>query len=252
MERARAAAAFLGPGVEAVSYEDLPARASRILIAVADDAIEPVAENLAARWPSRDGIALHTCGAKGVEALEALRRRGVHCGTLHPLQTIPDSAGGEQALRGVSFAVSGDPPALVWARRIAALCGGGILEIPDEFRPLYHAAAVMAGNYVVALLSAAQTLLGAAGVEPARALEALGPLTRSSVENALIAGPAAALTGPVSRGDAATVAAHLQALAPAAESIRDLYRAAGIQTLALARQRGLDSVQAAAIEDILR
>ncbi len=252
MERARAAAEFIGPGVEAVLYEDLPAHASRILIAVADHAVEPVAESLSARWPSHGGVALHTCGAKGVEALDALCRRGIHCGTLHPLQTIPDPATGVQALRGVAFAVSGDPLAVAWAQRIAGLCGGSILEISAEFRPLYHAAAVMAGNYVVALLAAAETLLGAAGVESTWALEALGPLVRSSVDNALRAGPAAALTGPISRGDAATVAAHLQALARTTESIRDLYRAAGIQTLELARRRGLDAAQAAAIEDILR
>jgi len=126
-----------------------------------------------------------------------------------------------------------------------------VLNIRGQARPLYHAAAVMASNHLVALIDAAQGLLSeAAGVDRETALRALAPLVRSSVSNVLNHGPGAALTGPVERGDGATVAAHLQALA--ATPVADLYRAAGLHTLDLARRKGLDAGAAQRIEKVLR
>ena len=243
------AASSIGPGVEAVTYTGLAERASRILICVPDAAIE----NVAALLESFNGIALHTCGAKGPEALASLRARGVACGVLHPLQSISEGAGAA-SLVGICFAVSGDEPAVAWAEQIAAAARGRILRIPERSRPLYHAAAVMASNYLAALLAAAQELMGAAGIAPEEeALDALAPLARTSLENALRRGPACALTGPIERGDSATVAAHLSALDEAAsETVRRLYRAAGLQTLNLAGRKGLPPGQAAALERILR
>jgi predicted short-subunit dehydrogenase-like oxidoreductase (DUF2520 family) len=245
---ARLAAEFIGAQVEAVTYAELPARASRLLISVPDEALESVAGAL----ELEAGIVLHTCGARGPDALERLRGRGVSCGTLHPLQTIPDAAAGVAALRGAAFAVSGDDEAVAWAERIAALAGGEILRIATGSTALYHAAAVMASNYVTALLAAAQSLLAAAGVEAPRAWRALAPLARASVENTLLLGPVEALTGPIQRGDAATVAAHVSALASVGEPIPMLYRAAGLQALEIAAQRGLPAGRASAIRQILR
>ncbi len=247
IEHARRAAAFIGPSVKAVSYSDLAHHASRILIAVPDSAVESVAAAL----HLQPGIALHTCGSKGPEALQVLADRGVFCGTIHPLQTISDPESGASALDGVAFAICGDAPALAWAGRIARAANGRILRIPAERRPLYHAAAVMASNFITALLSAAQTLLIAADVDPQEALQALGPLARTSLDNALRQGPKAALTGPIERGDVATMAAHLAALKDFPGPIPGLYRAAGLQTLELARGKGLCAERAAATERLL-
>jgi predicted short-subunit dehydrogenase-like oxidoreductase (DUF2520 family) len=257
IQHARAAAAFIGPGVEAVSYSELAHHARRILIAVPDSALEAVAATLDASFPEWAGIVLHTCGAKGPEALQALAERGIFCGAIHPLQTISDPESGASALDGAAFAISGDAPALAWAERIAHAANGRILRIPAERRPLYHAAAVMASNYVTALLSAAQTLLIAADVDPQEALQALGPLARTSLDNALRQGPVAALTGPIERGDVSTIAAHLSALTHITAPngipgpIPMLYRAAGLQTLELARKKGLCAERAAATERLL-
>ena len=247
LEHGRTAAAFIGPGVEAVSYSEIAQRARRILIAVPDSALEAVAAMLA----MESGIVLHTCGAQGPDALRALAGRGVSCGAIHPLQTISDPESGVAALNGAAFAISGDAPALAWAERIARAANGRILRIPAGRRPLYHAAAVLAGNSITALLSAAQSLLIAAEVDPEEALQALGPLARTSLENTLRQGPTAALTGPIERGDVSTIAAHLAALENIPGPIPLLYRAAGLQTLELARKKGLCAERAVATERVL-
>ena len=247
LDHARAAAAAIGPNVGAVAYAQLPAHAVRLLICVPDSALEEVAATV----PATSGLALHTCGARGPDALRPLALRGVACGAIHPLQTLT-AATPSDALRGIAFAVAGHPDAVAWAARIAALAGGTILPIRDELRPLYHAAAVMASNYLTALLDAARILIIAAGVPPAAALPALAPLVRTSIENALALGPAAALTGPIERGDAVTVAHHLRALAAAPATLRSLYCAAGLHTLDLARARGLAPGPSSAIESLLQ
>jgi predicted short-subunit dehydrogenase-like oxidoreductase (DUF2520 family) len=250
--RTRLAAEFIGGDVEPVRYAELPSRASRFLIAVSDSAIKDVAEALAAGAAGNE-IALHTCGTKDIEDLATLRLRGVHCGTLHPLQTICSPEQGLRALRGAAFAVSGDGPALDWAERIVALLEGQALKIRPDARPLYHAAAVMAGNYACGLIDAAQSLLAAAAdVDPESALRALAPLVRNTMENVFERGPVAALTGPIERGDSGTVRLHLEALASAPSHLRDLYRAAGLHTVDVARRKGLAAGAAESLESLLR
>jgi len=243
---AREAAACIGSGVAAGCYDDLPA-VGKWLIAVPDRAIEEVAAAL----PATSSIALHTCGARGPDALQPLAKRGVACGMLHPLQTFAAGAGSETA-RGIAFAVAGDAAALAWAQRIVALAGGFAIAIRPERVALYHAAAVMASNYVTALLDAGRQLMVDAGAPEELALAALAPLVRTSVENTLRLGPRDALTGPIERGDGGTVARHLTALATSAPTIRSLYGCAGLHTLAIARARGLGADAAATLEDLLK
>lgn len=251
LDHARAAASFIG-SVEAVPYSALPGRATRVLIAVSDDALPLVAATLAESG-MHDGAALHTCGARGPEALAALDANGVSCATLHPLQTIASPEQGHAALPGCAFGITGEGPAAAWAERIVALLGGRALRIPASQRPLYHAAAVMASNYVVALIDAAAMLMGAAGIEEDQALSALAPLVSASCANALSLGPMRALTGPVERGDVETISMHRDAMAAAVSpSVRDLYRAAGLHALEIARRRGLSEANARELEELLR
>ena len=215
-----------------------------------DDAIGGVAHALAEAG-MRSGAALHTCGARGPDELCALAGAGVSCGCLHPLQTVASPEEGVRALPGVAFAVDGEGEASRWASEIVQLLGGLPLRIAPSARPLYHAAAVMAGNYVIVLISAAAMLMKEAGVDESAALRALGPLAQTSLENALRLGPAPALTGPVRRGDADTVAAHLDAIRNLPGGVAELYRAAGSQALELTRQCGLPEAQARRMEDML-
>jgi predicted short-subunit dehydrogenase-like oxidoreductase (DUF2520 family) len=251
MAHAGAAAVFIGPGVQPVTYSGLLPLAARILIAVPDAAIPDVSDRIA-NAGMVGGIALHTCGTLGPEALSGLMQKGVSCGTLHPLQTVADAQQGVRSLRGCAFAIDGDDQAIDWATQIVTHLQGEVLRIPQESRPLYHAAAVMASNYVVGLMDAAQQLMKMAGVDEKTALRALAPLLRSTVENVLGNGAKNSLTGPIERGDSNTVAAHRRALAAAPEQIHDLYRAAGLQVLEIARTRGLPASTVSAIEEALR
>jgi predicted short-subunit dehydrogenase-like oxidoreductase (DUF2520 family) len=245
------AAEFIGGETEAVSLDQLPRRVARILIAVSDAAIPSVAAVLASTGMDR-GIVLHTCGARGPEILEPLMKAGVACGVLHPLQTIATPEGGAAVLPGSSFAVSGDAAAVAWGERIVSVLRGTALHIEPALMPVYHAAAVMASNYITGLIDAAAILMKTAGIDEKTALKALGPLIRAGVENALALGPEKALTGPIERGDVETVRRHLRSLEVAAPSASGLYRSAGLHVLGVARRRGLDEARAGEIEALLR
>lgn len=246
---AEAAAYFIGAGTRVASYRELPNLAARVLIAVPDDAVSGVA-GLLAEAGMNQGTALHTCGTRGPEALGPLAARGVSCGAIHPLQTAATPEQGVAALPGSAFAIDGDGPAAAWAERIAKILDGLPLRIPAEQRPLYHAAAVAASNYVVGLIDAAVSLLGAAGIGEQDALRAIGPLVRASAENALSLGPVRALTGPIQRGDVETVALHWRAMAARPASVRELYRACALHVVGIARRRGLPAAAARRLEEV--
>jgi predicted short-subunit dehydrogenase-like oxidoreductase (DUF2520 family) len=225
--------------------------ASRILIAVPDDALPAVARELASA-PERIEAALHTCGSRGPEALIFLEERGTSCGTFHPLQTIATPEQGVADLPGSYFGITtASDAAREWALEVCDLLGGHALDIPAASRPLYHAAAVMASNYIVTMIDAAAMLFEQAGVDGTEALAALAPLIRASVSNALTAGPVQALTGPIERGDEQTVAAHLRALRVAPESLRDLYCSAGLHAVEIARRKS-PNTDRRTIESLLR
>ena len=237
-EHAAAAARFIGEGTRAVRYSELPSYGERILIAVPDDAIESISALLVEGGIGANSLAIHTSGARGPEALSALQALGVSCAAMHPLQTVTTSRQGLSALPGSSFGISGSGEATAWALEIVAMLEGKPLMIDGALRPLYHAAAVMASNYIVALIDSAVILMGEAGVEPEEALRALAPLIRASAENTLEAGPTGALTGPIQRGDSGTVLAHLQALANVPQAVRELYRRAGLHAAEIAERKG--------------
>ena len=236
LEHARVAAQFIG-GAEAVELEAIPSLAQRVLIAVSDNAIREVAQRLA-RAGFNDGIVLHTAGSRGPEELAPLAA-GVSTGVLYPLQTFPTPEQGVLSLPGTYFAVTGDQPAVEWARQIVDLVPGTFLSLAPQQWTLCHAAAVLASNYQVTLLDAALEALQHAGVAPAEGLAALAPLLRATVENVLRLGPRRALTGPVSRGDGETVRRNREALAAVTPATQELYRAAGRRTIPIARQQGL-------------
>ena len=244
------------PSVLVVDIAQVPQLATRVLIAVSDRAIEPVAEALASAG-MRSGAALHTCGARGPDALTALRIKGVACGTLHPLQTIMTPEQGVNSFGEATFGLSGDREAILWADEIVETVGvatGGdprSLRIDADRSSYYHAGAVMASNALMAVLDAAMILMVHAGVDRDAALRALGPLARTSLQNALASGPQAALTGPVVRGDAATVAAHTEALRSVEPTVARLYEASAMHLLQLARQRGLSDASVRAVELVL-
>lgn len=250
-QRTERAARFVGTHTISASIEELPALASHVLIAVSDTAVESVAF-LLARSGFQDGVALHTCGAKGPQALATLADEGISCGALHPMQSFTSAEHGVSRLAGSTFAIDGDYKALAWASSIVKLLGGRSLRILAEDRNLYHAAAVIASNYIAALIYGAVEMLKTAGVGRSTALTALAPLVKTCTENSLDLGPVEALTGPIERGDSATVRTHLNSLRNLPGSFRQLYCSAGQMVVQMALLRGLPEAKAAEIEEILR
>lgn len=250
LDHARAAATFAGEGVEAVSLEAIAGVAQRIIIAISDAAITSVAEQLAHAGFTQ-GIALHTCGSRGPEALAPLEEAGVSTGVLYPLQTFPTPEQGARSLPGTYFVISGDRAATAWARALVALMPGMFISADPGKSALFHAAAVMASNYQMTLLDAALEAMECAGANREEALASLAPIARATLENTLRIGPQAALTGPISRGDSATVRRNLDALRAVSQPTQDLYRAAGLRTLPVAVRRGLPAAAAQAIQNEL-
>jgi predicted short-subunit dehydrogenase-like oxidoreductase (DUF2520 family) len=140
---------------------------------------------------------------------------------LHPLQALAGPASAA-LLAGASFRIDANGILRERLLGFVAALGARRLEIDPSQATLYHAAAVLAGNAPLALLEEATRLLEAAGVGRAQAHEAVAALLEGAARNARRAGPAAALTGPVARGDTDAISAHLAALAPYPEA-RDLY-----------------------------
>ncbi len=175
-----------------------------LVIATPDDAVARVAARVA---PVDTTVVAHLSGSLGTDALLPHPHRA----GLHPLVPLPDAAVGARRLgAGASFAVAGsDAVALAVVGGAVAALRGRSFEVADDDRPAYHAAAAVAANHVVALLGQVQRVAATAGLP----LEAYGQLVRAAVDDALALGPAAALTGPASRGDWTTLQAHRTVLA---------------------------------------
>jgi predicted short-subunit dehydrogenase-like oxidoreductase (DUF2520 family) len=213
-------------------------QAAVALLAVPDAAIGSVAEQLGGEGVigSRHAV-LHLSGLLDRGALAALASTGAALGSFHPLQTVSDPASAPERLRGAYAGIEGDERALAAGRGLAEALGMTPVAIPPVAKPAYHAGATFAANYTVVLAAVAERLATSAGVSPAVARRLYLPLIRGAATNLEI-GPVAALTGPVRRGDAETVAAHLKALPP---GDRELYLLLAREALRLAREAGLSA-----------
>lgn len=234
-------AAVLLPGSS--PWDDAGLRAIRaatlLVVAVPDRFLAPASDRLAASLRGSTAprpAALHLSGARDDSELRALSDLGCPTASCHPVQALDGS--GAAPLSGVVFGIQGSPRGVEAARSLAAALGGRPHDLSTADKPLWHLAAVLASGGVVGLLAAARDLLVLCGLSPAEALEALGPLTRAAVSGALTRGPEEALTGPVARGDEATLAAHRRTLAERDPSRAGLYEALVAEQERLAKGRG--------------
>ncbi len=208
-----------------------------VIISVRDERIGEVAQRLVnEKRVSPRTVLLHTSGAKAAASVLAAARPHVRAvGTLHPLVSFADPRVAVEHMKDIAFGVEGDEPAKAVAKRLVRAMGSRALFLDGENLPLYHAGAVLASNYVVALADMAQRLLVTAGVPADEALPALIPLLSSVVQNLAQVGLPGALTGPVERGDVSSVEQHLRVLEARAPEMLDLYRLVGRDVLRLAR-----------------
>ncbi len=202
------------PGAVITDPGQVLRRADLALLTVPDDVLPGLVAGLAATGAPLEGRMLaHASGRYGVTVLEDAVRQGALPLALHPVMTFTGRSDDVDRLRGTCFGVTAPEVLRPAAEALVIEMGGEPVFIPEEHRDLYHAALASAANHLVTLVAQAADLLRTAGVaEPARLL---GPLLSASLDNALRFGDAG-LTGPVARGDAATVAAHVAALEAAA------------------------------------
>ncbi len=207
-EVSRARAALFLPGVPVLAPDAVAAAASLVLLAVPDDALPGLVQGLADLGAFRPGqIVVHPSGRHGLAVLAPAR--GVLPLALHPVLPFTGGEVDLARLTGASFGVTAPDVLRPIAEALVIEMGGEPVWVLEELRPLWHAALAHGSNHLVTLVSSAADLLRQAGAEDPGAV--LAPLLGAALDGALRSGDAA-LTGPVSRGDAGTVAAHLAAL----------------------------------------
>ena len=208
-----------------------------ILVTVRDAQLEGALGTLASASLAPGAIVLHASGSADPAGLTALRRTGHPCGTFHPLVALSDPEHAPQTLRGAWIGIDGDDAARRLSERLAAAVGANVLYIPPGEKARYHAAAVFASNFPTVLMCLAEELLREVGIAPEVARQALHPLFASAVENLRGGAGAGALTGPIVRGDADTIARHLEALRDHPDTL-DAYRALSRAALRWVREAG--------------
>lgn len=238
------------PGVPVRATADVVAGADLVLLAVPDDALRALIAGLAETGAWRAGqLAAHTSGAQGIGVLDPAAARGVAALALHPVMTFVGRPEDLDRLDGAMFGVTADDALRPVAESLVVEMGGEPVWVPEPARPLYHAALTVGSNHLVTLIADALALLDGAGVEQSDHL--LAPLVSAALDNALRLRDGA-LTGPVSRGDVATVTAHLRTLAVAAPDVVPAYRAMALRTAERALGAGrLDADQFALVASAL-
>ncbi|MEU1624340.1 DUF2520 domain-containing protein [Streptomyces sp. NPDC020096] len=249
-DASRRRAEALLPGVPLVEPDEVLARAELVLLTVPDDVLPALVAGLAETGAIRPGqLLVHTSGRYGTAVLAPALRAGALPLALHPAMTFTGTSVDVQRLAGCPFGVTAPEELRLAAEALVVEMGGEPEWIAEEARPLYHAALAIGSNHLVTLVAQARELLVAAGVEnPGRML---GPLLGASLDNALRSGDQA-LTGPVARGDAGTVAAHVAELRKAAPQAVSSYLAMARATADRAMANGmLKAEQAEALLGVL-
>ena len=249
-EASRTRADALLPGVAVLPADDAARAADLVLLCVPDDALPGLVAGLAATGALRTGqLVAHTSGRHGLAVLGPATAVGAWGMALHPVMTFTGTSLDIGRLAGACFGVTAPATLLPVAQALVLEMGAEPVVVDDEARPLYHAGLAHGANHLVTLVAQAVDLLAASGVaDPARVL---GPLLAAALDNTLRAGDRA-LTGPVARGDAGTVADHLAVLEQADPDVAATYRALATATARRAQAAGLLSpVDAAAVLAVL-
>jgi predicted short-subunit dehydrogenase-like oxidoreductase (DUF2520 family) len=221
----RAAVRAIGAGQPFATLTSELMDADVILLLTPDDVLAEVARQLAtlAGKKCRGKIVLHGSGALDNKVLQELERCGAATGSIHPMQTFTNNS--QPNLRGVIFAIEGDPRARRAAGAIARSLGGIPVPVASNSKPAYHAAGTLVAGHALALTEAAAQTLIKAGFSRAQAVRTLLPLMRQMLDNFEQHGAHAAWTGPASRGDYATLKKHQHALRRYPREFGDTYAA---------------------------
>ena len=223
--------------------------AELIFITTPDDTIASVASEI--QWHRGQSV-VHCSGALSTDILESAKKLGAQVGAFHPLQTF---AGVKQAIEnipGSTFAVEAEEPLLSTLKDIATALDGHWIELKANDKVAYHAAAVIACNYLVTLVKLATDLWQSFNIPQSQATQALLPLIRGTIHNIDTVGIPQCLTGPIARGDIETIKKHLDALQKVAPALLSTYQELGRQTIPVALAKGrINQHQAEELQAIL-
>ena len=225
---------FIGAG-HAVGHLSEMRPADVWMIATRDDAIVPSCVTLAASGKiTPDDIVFHVSGATPSGDLKPVKDRGAYIASVHPIKTFTDAEQAVQTFPGTFCSAEGDAEALKTLKPAFEKIGARAFDITPELKPVYHSGGVFACNYLVALIEVALRAHEKAGIPRSASLRALEPMVRETVDAIFDKGPAKALTGPISRGDVATVRRQHAMVRDWDPAIGELYRGLGLLAVALA------------------
>lgn len=221
------------------SLPDEPGDVNIVFITVPDGIIPHIASQIGQRWKNacKAKVFFHMSGQLTSDILSPIADYGGEVASLHPLQSIMDPAQAKDNIRQSYFTVEGSPDAISVAKNIVTSFGSSLTEIPAKNKTLYHAAAVIASNYMVSLIAQATDILNEIGIN----LREILPLVKGTTSNIALYGKSA-LTGPIQRGDWETVKAHIDELRSKFPDILEAYQAMGIYTARLAGRKWPDEL----------
>jgi len=238
LRAARRARRTIGRGTATTDPARAAAEADLLFLCVPDHAIAPTARALARSgvdWPGK--IVFHTSGLTPATALRPLKSKGASTASFHPVQSFPRAASPPSRFRNIFIGIEGDARAVAEAKTIIRALGARPLALRGRNKTLYHAACSVASNLAVPLFDLACETLAKAGIPASLTGDVLRPLVEGTLQAVKSLDRKNALTGPLARGDVATVRGHLQALKKVPRALR-VYRLLGLQALALLEKRG--------------
>lgn len=221
-----------------------------VFVTTPDDVIAGVVSSL--KWTEGKSV-VHCSGAASTDIIVAARLSGALTGAMHPLQTL---AGVDQAIKnipGSTFALEAEEPLMTTLKEMVNALRGTYIVLKASDKVLYHAAAVIACNYMVTLVKVATDLWKTFDVPTDDAVKALMPLMRGTLNNIENVGIPDCLTGPIARGDTGTIRKHIEALEKMAPETLSTYREMGRQTIPVSKAKGkIGDAQVRELERILK
>lgn len=237
LEKSRAAVVFIGSG-RACADINAMRPAGVWMLATPDDRIEDACRVLSDSALAPGDIVFHCSGALPSTVLVAAAARGALTASVHPLKTFADPSAAVERFSGTHCAAEGDAAALALLTPAFERIGAQVFALDASAKTLYHAASVLVCNDLTALMEAGARVFAAAGLPRADALRRVEPLVRETLDNVFRMGTAAALTGPVARGDVAVVQRQLAALSAVDGNLAEIYRRLAVIAADLAKERG--------------
>ena len=230
--------------------QDVADAAELVFITTPDDVIATVASEV--QWHPEQNV-VHCSGADSTQILEPAKKLGAQVGVIHPLQTFASAKEAIENMPGSTFALEAEEPLLTTLKEMATALEGYWIELEAKDRVVYHAAAVIACNYLVALVKLATDLWQTFNIPTPQATQALLPLIRGTIHNIETVGIPQCLTGPIARGDTGTIKKHLEALQKVAPAILPTYRELGLQTIPIALAKGrINQKQAQELQELMK